>query len=79
MTVTYVMCIPWAKKKKKKRLIEDECAICLGAILKKYSKCPNCSVCVHRACLLRWKYQCYNKKLDYTCPICRYVYKEFVV
>ena len=73
------MCLPWTKKTKKKRLIEDECAICLGEILKKYKKCPNCGVYMHETCLIRWKYQCYNKEVDYTCPTCRYVYKRWSI
>ena len=69
------MCFPWFKKKPKKRLIEDECAICLGVILRRHEQCPNCNIYMHETCLIRWKYQCKNQSVPYTCPICRWEYK----
>ena len=52
-----------------------ECAICLGAIRREASKCPQCGNSMHRMCLTRWKYQCKRAEKPFTCPLCRYTIK----
>ena len=56
---------------------EEECAICLGKIKREASMCPNCKKSMHRMCFMRWKYSCIKRKVDFTCPMCRYVIAKY--
>ena len=71
------MCFPWERKKiKHYKPLGEECAICLGAMVNEASRCPGCEMGMHRMCLTRWKYACKKREVDFTCPLCRYVFKE---
>lgn len=72
------MCLPWWTKDKPYKKMGDECAICLGVIRGKGSECPECHMQMHKKCLIRWKYSCKKREVDYTCPLCRYVIKEYI-
>ena len=71
------MCFPWKKEKSYKKM-GDECAICLGGIKWKETECPECHMQMHKKCLIRWKYSCKKREVDYTCPLCRHVIKEYI-
>ena len=68
------MCYPWTRKKAKGKpllKINDECAICLGVILKDAQNCFSCGKYMHKKCLARWESSCEKKQIDFTCPLCR--------
>lgn len=71
------MCLKqfFKKKNMRKKLIRDECVICLGIIMRNHQQCPHCERYMHETCLLRWESHCISKKLPITCPICRWEYK----
>ena len=72
------MCFPWKKSLKHyKPLVEEECAICLGKIKREASECPSCKKVMHRMCFTRWKYSCIKRKVDFTCPMCRYIFSKY--
>lgn len=76
--LSYIMCFPWWTKNKLYKNMGDECAICLGVIRGKGSECTECQMRMHKKCLIRWKYSCKKREVDYTCPLCRYVIKEYI-
>ena len=80
------MCWPWERKKEKfltlkeeknneamkKLRLNDECAVCLGAILVLEAIiCSGCNKIMHKKCLKRWENTCRQKNLAFTCPLCR--------
>lgn len=70
------MCFPWRRTLKHHRpFLGDECAICLGVIKREASTCPICEKSMHRMCLMRWKYRCKKEEKEFTCPLCRFVFK----
>lgn len=74
------MCYPWKREKKIKHfkpLKEDECAICLGAIINEASQCQACGKVMHRMCLNRWKYTCNKQENNFTCPLCRFIFTKY--
>ncbi len=74
------MCYPWKRKKGLTHYVpmkKEECAICLGVIKREASACPSCKKPMHRMCFMRWKYSCIKRNVDFTCPMCRYIFTKY--
>lgn len=80
------MCWPYGRKKDKfvtlkeektnecikKLRLNDECAVCLAAILVSEAIiCSSCGKIMHKKCLKRWENTCKRKNLPFSCPLCR--------
>ncbi len=51
--------------------IEKECSICTLPIKGEALICPICNNDFHKDCMNKWKTQCLNKNVPFTCPLCR--------
>lgn len=81
------MCYPWKRKKNnffkleeeernqafiKKLRLNEECAVCLGAILVLEAIiCASCGKIMHKKCLKRWENTCNKNHVPFSCPLCR--------
>jgi len=80
------MCWPYTRKKNnfitlkeeknneclKKLRLNEECAVCLGAILVLEAIiCSSCGKIMHKKCLKRWENTCKKNRVPFSCPLCR--------
>jgi len=78
------MCWPYLRKKEKFKTLKEEtnnlpplrlkeeCAVCLACILVTEAIiCSSCNKIMHKKCLKRWENTCKNKRVPFSCPLCR--------